>query len=62
MERIITCQNAACHKSFKVSGAGKRSDYTDVPDVAIDAVCPYCKTPNRLTWPKDVKFITGPNV
>ncbi len=62
MERIITCQNAACHKSFKVSSPGKRSDFTDIPDVKADAICPHCKTANLITWPKGVKFITAPNV
>jgi glutaredoxin len=62
MERIITCQNSACRKSYKVSGPGKRSDYIDVPDIPADAVCPYCERANRITWPKGVKFITGQNV
>jgi hypothetical protein len=62
MELIITCQNAACHKSFKVASPGKRSDYAGVPDVEMDAVCPYCETGHRITWPKDVKFITAQNV
>jgi len=62
MERIVNCKNAACHKSFKVSSPGKRSEYTDLPDVPSEAVCPHCETANRITWPEGVKFITGQNV
>jgi len=62
MERIINCQNAACHKSFKVLSPGKRSDYTDIPDVKTDALCPHCQTVHKIIWPKGVKIITAPNV
>jgi hypothetical protein len=62
MEQVITCQDPNCHKSFKVVSTGDRADYSYVPDVVSGAPCPYCLTLNRITWPKDVKFITAPNV
>jgi len=61
MERVITCKTATCHKSFKVVSPGKRSDYTDVPDVDANAICPFCRSSHRIRWPEGVRFITVPN-
>jgi len=62
MERLMTCQNIACRKCFKVSSPGKIADYVDLPDVQAIAFCPYCGSPNRVTWPKGVTFITSQNL
>jgi len=62
VESIINCQNAACHKAFKVMSPGKRSEYAGVPDVKTDVPCPYCETTHTITWPKGLKIISTPNV
>jgi len=40
MERLTTCQNIACHKSFKVSSPGKIADYADLSNVHAMAFVP----------------------
>jgi len=60
MERIFTCQNATCRKSFKAASPGRQSDYAELPEVDAEAICTYCGTLNRITWPKGVTFITTP--
>ena len=49
MQRIFRC--AKCQRGMRVvgsTGLGK--------EVARVASCPYCKTKNKVTWPKGDKF------
>jgi hypothetical protein len=59
MELIFSCRNAECHKSFKVGGRGDREDYANLPDIEIEAVCPYCLEPNSFKWLMGVRFFVA---
>ncbi len=52
MERDYTC--IACVGKFKVVNEIPRPE---TPEVAIDVVCPFCETKNRITWPSSTSFM-----